>query len=101
MQHMNTSKVIAVDCDITLSPDVSVHPRLRVYRWRIYPNGDELVLVCELPDTGRIRVTTEIAHWDTTTGEIVTQSGRVYELIGPMAEDSFDFVLTLLMVKGS
>lgn len=101
MKHTNTPKKIAVVSDITLSPDVSVQPRVRVYRWRTYPYGDELILVCELPDTGRIRVTTEIAHWDTTTGEIVTQSGRVYELIGPMAEDSLDFMLMLLMVKGS
>lgn len=71
--------------------------RVRVFRWRTYPCDGEQVLVCELPDTERIRVTTAIAHWDTTTSEIVTQSGRVYELVGRMAEDSIDFGLALVV----
>lgn len=100
MKHMNTPKVIAVNYNITCSPDVSVQPRVRVHRWRTYPRDDEQVLVCELPDTGRIRVTTAIAYWDTTTGEIVTQSGRVYKLVGPMAENSLDFML-MMMVSGA
>lgn len=99
MKHMNTPKITVINFDIRCSPDVSVQPRVQVHRWRTYPCDDEQVLVCELPDTGRIRVTTPIAYWDTKAREIVTQSGRVYELIGPMAEDSLDFRM-MLMVKG-
>lgn len=81
----------------TRAPDIEFQPRVRVHRWQTYASDDELILVCELPDTGRIRATTAIAHWDTSTGQIVTQSGRVYELMGPMAENSLDFQLALVV----
>lgn len=100
MKHMNTPELIAVDCEIVCSPNVSVQPRVRVERWRTYSCDDEIFLLCELPETGRIRATTAIAHWDTTAGEVVTQSGRIYELVGPMAEDSLDFKLAM-MVSGA
>lgn len=86
---------ISVVCTSTIAPDVLVQPRVRVHRWRVYRYGDEQILVCELPDTGWIRVTTAVAFWDTSSNEIVTQSGRVYELVGVMADDSLDFRLRL------
>lgn len=86
---------ISVVCTSTIAPHVLVQPRVRVHRWRVYPCVDEQILVCEIPETGLIRVTSAVAHWNTTSNEIVTQSGRVYELVGVMADDSLDFRLRL------
>lgn len=86
---------ISVVCTSTIAPHVLVQPRVRVHRWRVYRHGNEQILVCELPDTGLIRVTSAIAHWNTSSNEIVTHSGRVYELVGEMAEDNLDFTLAL------
>lgn len=86
---------ISVVYTSTIAPHLLVQPRVRVHRWRVYRHGDEQILVCELPETGLIRVTSAIAHWNTSSNEIVTQSGRVYELVGVMADDSLDFRLRL------
>ncbi|MCB8748930.1 hypothetical protein LHU53_18730 [Rhodoferax sp. U2-2l] len=101
MKNMNTLDLIAAVCHVRHAPDVNVQPRIRVLRWRTYPFDGEQVLVCELPGTSRIRVTTAIAHWDTTTREIVTQLGGVYEVVEPMAEDSLDFRLALVVEEAS
>ena len=86
---------IAVHCISTPAPDVNLQSRVRVHRWRVYPCVDEQILVCEIPETGLIRVTSAIEYWNTTSGQLVTQSGRVYELVGVMADDSLDFRLRL------
>lgn len=95
MSDENPRLEIPVVCTSTIAPHVLVQPRVRVHRWRVYEHGDEQILVCELPASGLIRVTTTIAYWDTSSNEIVTQSGRVYELVGEMAEDNLDFTLAL------
>lgn len=71
-------------------------PHMHVHRWRIYECGKELHLVCEVPETGRLRMTTPVGHWDTSSGKLVTESGRVYQLNGPMAEHTTDLMLALI-----
>lgn len=96
MHHMNIPQFLAVDCLAEDAPNVSSQPRVQVFRWRTFECGHELLLICEMPDTGRIRTTTPITFWDKSTGEVVTESGRVYQLVGPMADDSLDMQLALM-----
>ncbi len=77
------------------APGVAAQPRMKVYRWRTYQFGREMVLVCENPLTGKIRVSTPIAHWDRASGQAMTDSGRVYELDGDQADDNVEFSLAL------
>lgn len=96
MKSRNGKDHLFVDISTEPAANVELQPRVRVYRWRTFRNNGEFVLVCELPDTGRIRVTTPIAHWDTNSGQVITDSGRAYELIGSEAEKAVDFAMALV-----
>jgi len=54
------------------------------------------MLVCELPDTGRIRVSSPVASINQKEGLIITESGRVYELFDSEAEETLDLELALM-----
>lgn len=91
-----TNHHVIVDCTFNAAPEVNEQPTLRVYRWRVYGDTDSGVLVCEMPETGKIRVTSPIEFWDTETGKLLTESGRVYELVGDQAENCLEFALALM-----
>ena len=96
MKSLHEKRYLFVDVHIETAPGVGNQPRLRVYRWRIYQLGGESLLVCEVPETGRIRVTTPIAHLDSASGQLVTDSGRIYELEGSQSDHAADFAATLI-----
>lgn len=71
-------------------------PSMRVFRWRIYGDKANSLLVYEAPGSGKIMVSSSIEYWDTGTGKLLTDSGCVYELIGKQAENALDLVLALM-----
>lgn len=96
MKSTGNKKFLFVDVHTEPAPYVDLQPQIRVYRWRTYRHKGESRQVCEIPETGRIRVTTPIAHWNPASGKLVTDSGRVYELIGSEVDHAIDFALALV-----
>lgn len=81
------------------APSVDLQPMVSTCFWRTYVIGNDVHLVCVMPDTGRVRTTTPIKSSDLEKQEFVTESGRVYACMGPMSPDCVEFRMAL-MVNG-
>ena len=79
------------------APDVKDQPQLVTEVWRTYIIGADVVLVCVLPGTGKIRVTTPLTVSDLAEQRFETASGRVYQCVGSMAPDTQVFRLALFL----
>lgn len=68
---------------IWLTPPVEVEPRIHLVRWRIFQrvNG-KAHFVGYYPEGFEGRVSSAIESFDPITRRGVTQSGRVYQLVG-------------------
>jgi len=65
------------------APSVAEQPAVKVRSWRVIEaasGGRHLLAILE---HGPVRITSPVVGFDSTTGELKTQSGRSYELIGP------------------
>ena len=65
------------------APRVEDQPAVQVRSWRLVeaPNGDQHLLV--VLDHDPLRITSPLAGINKATAELITQSGRRYELSGP------------------
>jgi hypothetical protein len=79
------------------APDVQDQPRVVVEIWRTYVIGNEIYLVCVMPGTTKVRVTTPVQATDPDKQEFITKSGRVYQCVGPMAPNLPLLRVTLLL----
>lgn len=77
------------------APDVEDQPRVVVDVWRAYVIENDVFLVCVMPGTKRVRVTTPVCVSDPLKQEFVTESGRVYQCVGPMAPNILAFRMVL------
>ena len=69
------------------APAIAAQPRMALYQWRVAALDGVEILVGFLENGYTCRVTTQIASVRLPSREIQTQSGRLYELIGPPASD--------------
>lgn len=77
----------------TVAP-VSEEPEVRLSPWQIYAVKDSLHFVGQRPGWGEGRVSTPITSFDPETGRGITESGRIYQLVGPPGYDrEADYVL--------
>lgn len=83
---------IVISGGIWQSPHVSEQPTILLLRWRIFEveggsrQGERHLIGYNLDDCEG-RVSTAIVSFDQTKGQCITQSGRVYTLIGPPGYD--------------
>ena len=65
------------------APDVDEQPTVQVRSWRVVEAvaGDRRLLVAM--DHGPLRITSPLAGLSTASTELITQSGRRYELLAP------------------
>ena len=75
---------------------IVAQPRMALYQWRVVALDDVEILVDFLENGYTCRVTTGIASINLPSREIQTQSGRLYELIGPPASDP----VSLMVIAG-
>ena len=69
------------------APATAAQPRLSLHQWRVV-NFDGVEILAGFLENGyTCRVTTGIASIDLPGREVRTQSGRLYEMIGPSASD--------------
>jgi hypothetical protein len=68
------------------APSVAEQPSVKVSSWRVVKamTGDLHLLI--ILDHGPLRITSSIANFNPATAEMITQSGRRYEVIGPPEE---------------
>lgn len=75
-------------------PPVSEDPEVRLSPWQIYAVKDNFHFVGHRWGWGEGRVSTPIVSFDLKTLRGVTESGRVYQLVGPPGFDrEADYVL--------
>lgn len=79
------------------APDVKNQPHLVTEVWRTYVIEANVMLVCVLPGSGKIRVTTPLMVSDLTEQRFETASGRVYHCVGPMSPDTHTFRMALFL----
>ena len=75
------------------APAIAAQPRMALYQWRVAALDGAEILVGFLENGYTCRVTTGIASMNLPSREIQTQSGRLYELIGPPASDPVSLVV--------
>ena len=90
------SKPIIIKCIHESAPAITDQSRVQIYKWKTYECSGEIFLVCEMPETGRIRVSTPVAFWDKSTDNLITESGRIYKLMTKEPTDRLEFTLALL-----
>jgi len=84
------------------APDVSAQPRMALSGWRILDLGHGQEILCGwLPNGSTLRKTSPIAWFSQSLREIVTSSGRRYELVGPPATDPESLVLMAWHLEAS
>lgn len=81
------------------TPKLEDQPIVTTKYWRTYAIDGELYLVCEIPETKAMRTTSAIVKSDPEKQEFTTTSGRVYNCIGPMAENTI-IMRTALFLNG-
>ena len=74
--------------NLRAAPHTTVQPRMSMYDWRIIEFDEQNALVGFLENGFTCRLTTQIASIELPARELRTQSGRLYELIGPPASDT-------------
>jgi len=77
------------------APDVEDQPHVVTKVWRTYVIESDVILVCVIPDTGKVRVTTPVTASDPGRQKFETASGRMYQCVGPMAPDTHTFRMAL------
>ena len=78
------------------APVIAAQPRMALYQWRVAALDGVEILVGFLENGYTCRLTTGIASICLPSREIRTQSGRLYELIGPPASDP----VSLMVIAG-
>ena len=78
------------------APAVAAQPRMALYQWRVVVLDGVEILVGFLENGYTCRVTTGIASISLPSRDVQTQSGRLYELIGPPASDP----VSLMVIAG-
>ena len=78
------------------APAIVAQPRMALYQWRVVALDGVEILVGFLENGYTCRVATGIASISLPSREIQTQSGRLYELIGPPASDP----VSLMVIAG-
>ena len=79
------------------APHIQDQPRVVTEIWRTYVIENDVYLVCVMPGTGKVRTTTPVQVSDPAKQEFVTESGRMYQCVGPMSPDMLIFRAALLL----
>ncbi|WP_185242179.1 hypothetical protein [Citrifermentans bremense] len=84
----NTSGVGATPEGVWTVPAVSVQPIIRLASWAVFEveTGERYFVGFNLDDQEG-RVSTPIRRFDSVTGRAITESGRVYQIVGPAGQD--------------
>lgn len=69
------------------APPVQDQSRVQLRSWRIVQMEQDLLLVGFLENGITCRLTSSIDRLDPVGREVTTQSGRLYELLGPPTQD--------------
>jgi hypothetical protein len=79
------------------APVIEDQPKVVTDIWRTYVINNDVILVCIIPETGKVRTTTPVLSYDPAKQEFVTESGRIYQCVGPMSACTLTFRMTLFL----
>lgn len=83
-------KIFAI---LTNAPTKTDQPVVIVEKWRKYEINGEAFIVCKIPKTGKVRVTTPIIYSHNQL--FITESGRTYQCQGAESDDTPELLLAL------